>query len=146
MSDKVGQPMEFDEGSIEGELPVVVGGSKAQLQVATEAPRKPVQIVTGGGRRVTVMVVDKAARFMVPAEQLRARWCSVAVRGASGRVLVYDRAGELLARFADLKEANQGFKEAGILDAVTTSLKEDSRKRAAAEKQARERLAAQKAT
>lgn len=144
MSGQLGAPMEFDE-AVAAPAPALTVAERPRLLVTTEIPKKQIGIVTGGNRRITVFMVDKAAAFVAPSEQLRARWHDVVVRPTSGRVVVYDGKGVIIARFDDLAQAQAAFKQAGILDAVNTKLKAIKVKRDKDEKVARERLEAQRA-
>lgn len=108
---------------------------------ADSAPRVPVVIPTGINRTSTVHVVHKGINFVpVQKDDLRLKWQDV-TRRPSGRTVVYDRTGNVIARFATWEMACGAFKEAGILADVEKKLAAIAKKRAIDEKAAREKLA-----
>lgn len=133
-------PQEFNEAMMMGGgAPEMPGGGFAPvaLHVSPSAPRVNVIVPTGGGRSITVSVVNKRAKFHIPLDQLRIRCVDVAVR-PNGRVLAYDGVGNLVGRFTDWNEAAGVFKQAAMLEPVVARMEEKRKHREAGEKAARD--------
>lgn len=139
----LGQPQEFNENALMvGSVPTSLNADTGnRIFKADSAPRVPVVIPTGINRTSTVHVVHKGINFVpVQAEDLRLKWQDV-TRRPSGKTVVYDRTGAVIARFATWEMAAGAFKEAGILEDVEKKLEAIAKKRAREEKAAREKLA-----
>lgn len=139
----LGQPQEFNENAfMGGSVPTSLNADTGnRIFKADSAPRVPIVIPTGINRTSTVHVVHKGINFVpVQADDLRLKWQDV-TRRPSGKTVVYDRNGAVIARFATWEMAVGVFREAGILEAVEKKLEAIAKKRAREEKAAREKLA-----
>lgn len=82
--------------------------------IAREVPTQAYEVRNSVGKVIrTLRVVDKAAIFALPAQQLRAT-AAILTKKPSGKVLVQDKAGSLLARFNDIEQAAKHLKAAGV--------------------------------
>lgn len=78
--------------------------------IAPRVPTVDVPVRNAVGRVIrTLQRVDKSVIFALPSQELRGRAHCVAVK-PSGRVLVVDKQGALLARFADVGQAEKHLK------------------------------------
>lgn len=101
-------------GNEQGEPQVDAVPINVDVVIARQVPTQDYEVRNSVGKVIRVLrKVDKAAIFALPATELRPRAAIVTVK-PSGRVLVQDRAGALLARFADREQAVKHLKAAGV--------------------------------
>jgi hypothetical protein len=99
-------PREFDENNLEA--------GNQTIKVQDARPTKLVRIPASGGRVQTIEVVDKEAIWSVQETELRSQAFTVTVKPRSGLVIVTDKAGKHLAKYANADQAVQKLKAAGI--------------------------------
>lgn len=98
------------EDAPETELPAL----NVDVIIAREVPRIEIPVTNSVGKVIRMRkIVDKSAIFALPAGELRKRAQIFSLR-PSGRVLVSDAAGALVARFASAEQAAKHLKAAGI--------------------------------
>jgi len=83
--------------------------------IANRVPTFEVPVTNGAGKVIRMRrVVDKSAIFALPAQALRGGAYNYTLCNPSGRVLITDKAGALLARFNDAEQANKHLKACGV--------------------------------
>ncbi len=98
-----------DNGPEVDEAPINV-----DVVIAPRVPTIQVAVTNGAGKVVRYRnVVDKSVNFALPAPALRGGAFNYTPT-PSGRVLITDKAGGLLARFQDQDQANKHLKAAGV--------------------------------
>ena len=101
-------------GNEQGDPQVDAAPINVDVVVSRQVPTLEYEVRNSVGKVIRVLrKVDKAAIFALPANDLRPRAAILTVK-PSGRVLVQDRAGALLARFADRDQAVKHLKAAGV--------------------------------
>lgn len=123
-----------ERGGDEQEPQVDVAAPNVDVIIAKEVPTVNVEVRNATGRVIRVLKrVDKSAIFALPAPVLRGA-ARIYGRRPSGKVLIFDAEGKLLARFADATQANRHLKACGIDAAKLAGFPKPEEKGAKAEK------------
>lgn len=103
--EKVAEVAAPEAVDVENLTPVVCDSEPMKDQVLYDADGKP---------RKKIRVRDKKVPFMFKAERLRREAAGLILKPVSGQVLVQDKAGNILARFATVAQAVQYLKAAQV--------------------------------
>jgi hypothetical protein len=110
-------PQEFNEEAItatETHPTPKVLVARDKFIYAAQRPTRDVTIPASGGRTRVVVVVDKDKFWSVFGRELSSRASCLTVRPKSGHVLVFDKAGEMLAKYESKADARARLKEAQV--------------------------------
>lgn len=90
---------------VENLTPIVCENQPTKKQVLYDSEGKP---------RKEITVLNKAVLFMFKADRLRREGYGLILKPVSGQVLVQDRKGLIIARFASVTQASQYLKSAQV--------------------------------